>query len=61
MRLFTSTKEARVLQLALALLVSMGTGNNGESVVAQALLGRIADCLRLQTSQYPTGKHKPMR
>lgn len=43
MRLYTSEKEAQVLQLALANLVT----ENG-SDVAQTLLTRIAQCLDLQ-------------
>jgi len=61
MRLFTSEKEAQVLQLALALLVSMKTGGNVEQEKAQALLQRIADCLMLQTSQHRKGSRKPKR
>ena len=49
MRLYSSEKEAQVLQLALATLVAKGTQKEREE--AQVLLKRIADCLTLQLSQ----------
>lgn len=45
MRLYTSEKEALVLQIALAHFVADGME---ESEIAQALLARIARCLELQ-------------
>lgn len=54
MRLYTSEKEALVLQLALATLIAKGTREEREK--AQMLLKRIADCLALQVSQYKHGK-----
>ena len=51
MRLYTSEKEALVLQIALAHFVADGME---ESEIAQALLARIARCLDLQgTEQKP--------
>ena len=55
--MYTSQKEALVLQLALATLIAKGTKDEREK--AQMLLKRIADCLALQISQHPKGKRKP--
>ena len=54
MRLYTSEKEALVLQLALATLIAKGTKDEREK--AQMLLKRIADCLALQVSQHRRGR-----
>ena len=52
MRLYTSEKEAQVLQIALARFVATETNDEGD--IAQALLARIARCLDLQgTEQKP--------
>ena len=45
MRLYANEKEAKVLQLALALLVNY---KGDENEIAQTLLTRIAQCLELQ-------------
>ena len=45
MRLYTSEKEAQVLQLALAHLIA---ADGQETEIAQALLNRIAHCLETQ-------------
>ena len=54
MRLYTSEKEARTLQLALAFIIANGKKQERED--AQALLKRIADCLAMQVSQYKHGQ-----
>ena len=48
MRLYTSEKEALVLQIALAHFVGDGMDESGN---AQALLARIARCLELQGNE----------
>ena len=48
MRLYTSEKEALVLQIALAHFVGDGMDESG---IAQALLARVARCLELQGNE----------
>lgn len=47
MQLFTSTKEAKTLQAALAEYIAK-SGTSGDTHTAQELLARIAKCLELQ-------------
>lgn len=47
MRLLTSRKEAKTLQVALAEFIAKTTNQN-DAITAQKLLARIAKCLELQ-------------